>query len=213
MSEINPNRTFSKGWIQLNLAIVLISTSGVLGRYIDMPILNIIWFRSLVGGLVLFAFCKLNGFSFRVGNRDKGTIFLGGVLLGLHWITYFYSLKLSNVAIGMLSLFTFPVITAILEPLILRTRILKIHLILGISILIGIYFLVPEFDLKNSHFKAVAFGIFSAICYAIRNIIMKSKVEHYNGSVLMVLQLAVITVLLLPTVFVLDPGNLIEYLP
>lgn len=212
-NSIQQKRNFSRGLIELNLAIIFISTSGVLGRYIDLPIPITIGFRSLVGGLVLFLFCKLRGFDFRIGNRDKGTVFLGGLLLGLHWITYFYSLKLSNVAIGMLSLFTFPVITAILEPFILKTKILKIHLVLGMTILIGIYFLVPEFDLENSHFKAVMFGIVSAFCYALRNIIMKPKVERYNGSVLMVMQLLVITILLFPFVFISDSSNLIDYLP
>ena len=61
-----------------------------------------------------------------------------------HWVTYFYALQWSNVAIGMLSLFTYPVITALLEPLILKTKFQKHHLILGFIVLIGVYFLAPD---------------------------------------------------------------------
>ena len=133
--------------------------------------------------------------------------------MGLHWITYFYALRLSNVAIGMLSLFTYPAITAILEPLFLKTKILKIHLILSILVLVGIYFLVPDFDIQNDDFKAVGFGVFSALCYATRNIIMKTKINYYDGSLLMAYQLLIITVVLSPSAFFLNTSSVVDYLP
>jgi len=42
--------------------------------------------------------------------------------MGGHWITYFYALKLSNVAIGMLSLFAYPIFTALLEPFFIKVK-------------------------------------------------------------------------------------------
>ena len=64
-----------------------------------------------------------------------------------HWVTYFYALKLSNVAIGMLSMFTFPVMTALLEPFFTKQKINSIHIALALLVLIGIYFLVPDFSI------------------------------------------------------------------
>ena len=200
-------------FIELNLAILFISTSGALGRFIELPIPLTIGLRSLIGGIALYFFCRWKKISFYVEGGDRKTILFGGLLLGLHWITYFYSLRLSNVAIGMLSLFTYPAITAILEPIILKTKILKIHLILSVMVLVGIYFLVPDFDLQNDDFKAVGFGIFSAFCYALRNIILKRKINRYDGSLLMVYQLLVISVFLSPFAFVLDSSKVIDYLP
>ena len=200
-------------FIELNLAILFISTSGALGRYIDLPIPITIGLRSLIGGIALYLFLRWKKISFYVEGRDRKTIFFGGLLLGLHWITYFYALRLSNVAIGMLSLFTYPAITAILEPLFLKTRILKIHLILSILVLVGIYFLVPDFDIQNDDFKAVGFGVFSALCYATRNIIMKTKINYYDGSLLMAYQLLIITVVLSPFAFFLDTSSVVDYLP
>ena len=135
--------------IELNMALICISTSGALGRYIDMPVPITIGLRAVLGGLFIFLFCKWKKFDFHVAGEDRKMILLGGILMALHWITYFYSLKLSNVAIGMLSLFTYPVITAFLEPLLLKTKFQKMHLILGALVLLGIYFLVPDFDLGN----------------------------------------------------------------
>jgi drug/metabolite transporter (DMT)-like permease len=204
---------FARNLIELNLAILFISTSGVLGRYIDLPITVIIGSRSLLAGLLLFFFCRWKKLSFEIKGKDRKTVIIAGLLLGLHWLTYFYALKLSNVATGLLSLFTYPAITAILETLIQKTKILKFHLLLSMLVLVGIYFLVPEFDLESNNLKAVGFGVFSALCYAVRNIIMKTKVSTYDGSVLMVYQLGVIAACLCPFYFVLEGNDFITYLP
>ncbi|MDH5367543.1 MAG: DMT family transporter [Cyclobacteriaceae bacterium] len=206
-------KRFSVNLIELNLAILFISTSGVLGRYISLPIPITIGSRALLAGVILYFFCKWKKFSFNIEVQDIRTIAISGLLLGLHWITYFYALRLSNVAIGMLSLFTYPAITAILEPLILKTKILKFHLLLSLLVLIGIYFLVPDFNIGSDNLKAVGFGVFSALCYSLRNIMMNQKVNKYNGSVLMVYQLLVITVFLSPFFFILDNSNVIRYIP
>lgn len=200
-------------FIELNLAILFISTSGALGRFIDLPIPITIGLRSLLGGIVLYLFCRWKKISFHIEGKDRITVIIGGVLLGLHWITYFYSLRLSNVAIGMLSLFTYPAITAVLEPIFLKTKILKIHLLLSLLVLIGIYFLVPDFSLESDDFKAVGFGVLSAFCYATRNIILKTKINQYDGTLLMAYQLLVVTLLLSPFALYLDTSQVIKYLP
>lgn len=190
--------------LELNLAMLFISTSGALGRYIDMPVPVIIGFRALFAMILLFLYCRWKGISFSTSSRDRPMILLSGVLMGVHWVTYFYALKLSNVAIGMLSIFTYPVITALLEPVLLKTKFQKIHLLLALLVLLGIYFLVPDLDYSNNYTKAVIFGVVSAVCYALRNIIAKTKITNYNGSVIMWYQLVVVSVILLPFLFIMD---------
>lgn len=197
-----------KSLIILNLSILFMSTSGVLGKGIDLPVPFIIFARSILGGAILLFYCKWRNISLTLSKKDLPIILLSGLLMGIHWITYFYALKLSNVAIGMLSLFTYPVTTALLEPLILKSPFQKVHLLLGLLVLIGIYFLVPDFSFENRYFQAIAVGTFSAICYSVRNIIAKSKISNYNGSMIMYYQLAVIVVLLSPTLFLMDISNI-----
>ena len=199
--------------LELNLAVLFISTSGALGRYINMPVIITIGLRALLAGLILLVFCKWKKFNFSIKRNDRIPILVGGLLMGLHWVTYFYALKLSNVAIGMLSLFTYPVITAFLEPIILKTKFQKTHILLGALVLAGIYFLVPNLDIHNSYVKAVGVGVFSALCYSLRNILMKSKVNEYNGSVLMFYQLIIIAVCLSPFFFILDNSNILREFP
>ncbi|WBL21249.1 DMT family transporter [Zunongwangia sp. HRR-M8] len=191
--------------LQLNLAVIIISTSGTLGRYIELSPFLIIFLRSFIAICALVIFCKIRGFKLSFSNKkDLLKVLFAGVLMCIHWLTYFQSLKLSSVAIGMLSIYTYPVITTFLEPLIRKTSFSKIHLILGILVLLGVYFLVPEFSLDNQQTIAVCFGVGSAFFYSIRNILMKQESAKYNGSVLMLYQMFVVSTLLIPVLFIFD---------
>lgn len=189
----------------LTIATVFISTSGALGKYIAMPIPVIVWWRCGLAALCLFLFCKYQKINLKINSpKDILTFLIGAIFLGAHWITYFYALKLSNVAIGMLSLFTFPLMTAILEPIFSKTKFDPVHLALGILVLIGIYFLAPEFDLKSSQLQGVLFGLLSAFCYAIRTLMLKQHVSVYNGSMLMFYQVLLLSAVLVPLLFIMD---------
>jgi drug/metabolite transporter (DMT)-like permease len=121
-----------------------------------------------------------------------------------HWVTYFFALQYSNVAIGILSLFTYPIVTAFLEPMLLKTRFSKSHLALGVLVLMGVYFLVPEISFQNNYTIAVLLGMLSGLFYALRNILMKQEIEKYNGSVLMMYQIVVVAMVLSPVIFFND---------
>lgn len=199
--------------LEINLAMLFVSTSGVLGRYIDLPPAVTIGIRAFGAMILLGIFVKFKGFSFSLARKDALAIIASGVLMGMHWITYFYSLQLSNVAIGMLSLFTYPVMTSLLEPLFFRTKFSKMHILLGILVLIGIYFLAPEFNTDNDYFLAILIGLVSALCFALRNLLVKTKIGEYNGSVVMWYQVLVIAIMLIPAYFIFETEGFVQQLP
>jgi len=196
--------------LELNLAVLFISTSGVLGRYITLNPFVTIFYRTLLAAILFYIFCRFKKLDLRISNkRDVLKTVLSGLLMAGHWVAYFFALKYSNVAIGILSLFTYPVITAFLEPLLLKTKFSKSHLALGLLVLFGIYFLVPEISFQNNYTIAVLLGILSGVFYALRNILMKQEIEKYNGSVLMMYQIVVVAVVLSPVLFFSDFNDVI----
>lgn len=183
------------------------SSSGTLGRHIDLPAPAIICLRCLIGALALACIIYFQKKSLRqVWQAPTGRMLLGGVLLGLHWVTYFYSLKLTNVAIGMLALFTYPIIAALLEPFMLKVSFQKNKILLSILTFIGVTFLVPEFSLENQYTFGILVGVFSALCYSLRNILMKPLSSRHSGMDLMLHQLVTIGVLLTPALFLYPVG-------
>lgn len=194
--------------IELCLATLFISTSGALGRYIDMPTPLIIWARSILALIALYAFCRYRKIDLRItSTRDRWGFIVGGLFLGAHWITYFWALKLSNVALGMLSLHTFPVMIVLLEPFFMKMKRDHVHLILGMMVLIGIYILAPGFDFENSDLQGILVGLFSALCYALRILILKTYIARYDGTMLMVHQLIVLSIVLSPTLVLTDTSG------
>jgi len=198
-----------KNLSSLLLATLCISTSGVLGKYIALPAEIIIWFRASMAMVFLFMYCRYQKIDLKIqSSKEHFPFFISGVFMAAHWVTYFYALKLSNVALGVLSLYTFPIITALLEPLFIKVKFNPIYLVLGIMVLVGLSFLVPEFDLESDQVKGILFGVFSAICYAIRILILKQHVSNYNGTVLMFYQTVIVSILLFPTLFFMDLSGL-----
>lgn len=198
----------------LLLATLFISTSGVLGRYIALPTEIIIWFRASLAMVFLYVFCKYKKIDLSIkSSKDYLPFFISGIFMAVHWITYFYALKLANVALGVLSLYTFPIIITLLEPLFLKVKFNPIYILFGVMVLTGLYILTPEFTLESSQVRGVLFGVFSAFCYAIRILILKQQVANYDGSMLMFYQTLIITILLLPTLFFMDVSGLKSQFP
>ncbi|MCM4155580.1 DMT family transporter [Gramella sp. AN32] len=199
---MSQNKQYFLNILQLNIAVLFISTSGVLGRYIALYPIVTIFYRTLLAVVIFYAYCKWKKIDLKLKTpRDKFLTILGGVLMGIHWVTYFFSLQYSTVAIAILSIFTYPVITAFLEPVFLKSNFNKIHLLLGVLVITGVYFLSPEIDFKNKYFIAVIFGIISAIFYSLRNILMKKQLGKYSSSSLMFYQILVICICLSPMIF------------
>jgi len=188
-----------KNILEVNIAVVFISTSGVLGRSILLPPEITIWWRCLFAAIFIGLFCWYKKYDLTIkSKKDAFSLALSGLLFGGHWITYFYALHLSNVAIGMLSLFTYPVITALLEPIFFKLKFDKNKLLLSGLVLLGIYFLTPNIDFENNVTKGVAMGVISAVFYALRNILTKRNLSQMKASKVMFYQMIIITAFLWP---------------
>lgn len=184
------------------------------GRYIDLAPEQTIFFRALLALFFIYLVCRFKQYNLKLEkDSDVLRVLWCGLCFGIHWVTYFYALQLSSVAIGMLSIYTYPVITSFLGPILLKRSFERAHFGLGALVITGVYFLVPEINFSNQHFIAVCLGVLSAFFYAIRNIMIKPKVEKYNGSVLMMYQLLVISLVLAPVMYFTNIKQTLTALP
>jgi drug/metabolite transporter (DMT)-like permease len=121
--------------------------------------------------------------SYRLGSkRDYMMAGLLGSLLAIHWVTYFHAMQVSTVAVGVIALYTYPVITVFLEPLFHGETPHIADIISSIAVLFGIYLIVPEFSLDNSTLVGVLFGVFSALMMSLRNIMQRRYFSAYKAS-------------------------------
>ncbi len=203
-----------KNFIELNIAILLVSTAGVFVRYIQLDPAIIMFWRGLIAAIILgtLAYFKKNSFVIKT-KQDRTRLFFSSLFFGLHWLTYFYSLQTSNVAIGMLSLFTYPAITTILEPLYFKSKFNKRHLLLAVLVLIGLYIMTPEIDFSNNATKGILVGVASAFLYALRNLTMTTNIKKYDSSILMFYQFGFLALLGTPFLFIQNTDNTLAFFP
>jgi drug/metabolite transporter (DMT)-like permease len=197
----HPKRPWS-GLLSANIAVLFFGMAGVLGTLSGLPAPLIVFGRVFFAGLVLLPLCLSQRLSLRPGSLRDGFLLVGlGILLAIHWTTFFQSIAVSSVAIGLLSFSSFPLFTAALEPLLLRQRPSRIQVLAALLILPGIYLLVPSFTLQNQTTRGVFWGILSGATFALLSVVNRGLGQRYPSQVISFYQDGVATLVLLPVLF------------
>ncbi len=189
---------------ELNLAVLLFGGAGLFGKLLDYPAVIIVLSRVVFSALTLYLFAKIRNKSLRF-NRKKSYlwVFITAILLSLHWISFFQSVKLSTVAIALFSFSTFPVFISLVEPLVFGLRFSFKELIAAIIALVGIYILIPSFNFSSLNFKGVIVGIISGLLFALLSIVNKIQVKNESSFLIAFYQHLFSIPILLPSVFLL----------
>lgn len=191
------------GFLALYGSIILFALNGLFAKIIPLDVVTVTQARCVIATLVLLLFLFLRGarFEFSFSKRMLGVYALG-LLVGGHWITYFHSMQVSSVAIGMLSLFCYPVITVVLEPLFKKQWPKAVDLLAAVLVFFGVFLLISEEllagDFSGGAVEGAFWGIVSAIFFAVRNTSQKYLFPTVNSAVLMAHQTLVVAVILLP---------------
>jgi len=197
-----------RGLVSANIAVLLFGLAGVLGKLSLLPAPLIVFGRSFFAGLVLLAVCWLRHISLRPKQSRDGYLLLGqGVLLALHWTAFFQAINVSNVAIGLLSFSSFPLFTAILEPLLLHQRPSRIQIVAALLILPGIFLLVPSFTLQNQTTLGVMWGVLSGASFALLSVTNRWLGRTYSSLMISLYQDGIAAIVLLPIFFFTATGT------
>ena len=179
--------------ISLHITVVLLSAASLFSNIIPLNALDITFGRSLFACMLLFAFIALKESSFKLQSARCYWIAAGlGVLMAAHWTSYFAAMQYAGVAVGMIALFTFPVITVLIEPFFERFSLAWQDIASALVVLFGIYLIVPTASVNNDVTLGVLIGIGSAILYAFRNILHRKHFAHYSGAKAMAYQILVV---------------------
>lgn len=130
-----------KAFVQLHIAVLLAGLTGILGKLISLNAGLLVWYRLLLTAPSLWALALLRRQAVRIDRRDMWRIFGIGGIAALHWVAFYASIKYSNVSVGLLCFSSIGFFTALLEPLLLRHRIDGVELLLGLLVIVGIFFI------------------------------------------------------------------------
>ncbi len=204
----------TRALVELNTASLLFACNPILVKLITMPAFLIMFWRSVFAAILLLGYFAIKKQKLLLNKKqDYVMMFAIGALLCAHWVTVFHAVQISTVAVGWISLFTYPLMSVFLEAVFLKEKVHVSDVIAACAALVGIILIVPEFDLGNNMTQGALFGLLSALCFALRNVLSRKYVRQYPSSTVMWYQIVVVALVLLPWSAPLDiSGNNIWYL-
>ncbi|MGL1959547.1 MAG: DMT family transporter [Colwellia sp.] len=183
--------------LYLHLSVLLFGGTALFSKLIGLPALDITVYRTAVAAIVLFILLTLQKKKLTLASyKDYAVAVLLGVVVGIHWVTYFAGMQMAGVTVGMIAFFTYPVITVFIEPLFNRRKPKAKDIFIAFIVMIGIFLLIPEISLGNQVTLGIITGVISAIFFALRNILHKNFFSHYSGPHTMLYQTLVACLML-----------------
>lgn len=172
-----PNRNINRAVLLLHLTVLIWGFTGVLGGLISLEALPLVWYRVVIASISLWLFLKFKRQQYALPLAEMIPILLVGMLVGLHWSLFFYSIKVSTVSVTLVTLSSLTLFTAVLEPLINKKRVSIADIVIGLIIVYGIYLI---FKFEYEYFLGIITGILSAVCASLFSIFNARLVKKYK---------------------------------
>lgn len=166
-----------KAFIQLHLAVFLAGFTAILGKLISLNEGLLVWYRMLITVVVLAGWMYYKKQLQLIAKRDMGKIAGVGLILALHWVTFYGSVKYANVSVALVCFSATGFFTALLEPLLLRKKMVWSELALGLLAIAGIYII---FDFHPQYKTGILFGVLSAMGSAMFPIMNKQLLLRFT---------------------------------
>ena len=189
---------------QIHFCVVLWGFTAILGKLITLPALPLVlWRMSLVAVLLLLLPKVWRGLA-KLSLRQIA-IYAGiGVVIALHWLTFYGAIKLSNASVAVTCIALAPVFLAVIEPLVARRSFDSRELLLGVAMIPGVALVVG--GIPHDMQMGVWVGIASAFFVAVFTSLNKRHVERADSATVTMIELgsgalflAVIAPLLTPS--------------
>jgi drug/metabolite transporter (DMT)-like permease len=169
------------------MAVFLAGFTGVLGRLITLNEALLVWYRLLVTVLTLWVLYFFKRRLHGIAWAGIARIAAVGVIVALHWVTFYASIKYANVSVALVCFSAVGFFSAILEPLVTRKPFNKIELLLGLLVIAGIY-LIFHFD---PQFKTgIIMGLVSALLGSLFPVFNRVLVQQYKPETVTLYQLS-----------------------
>ncbi|MBP6153515.1 MAG: DMT family transporter [Chitinophagales bacterium] len=197
----------SKAYIQMNIATFLWGLTAILGKVISISEFSLVWYRVFMVTVSMLLLPKMIQHVKKIDKKTFLIISAIGILLALHWIAWYGSIKHSNASIAVSCIAIVSLFVALLEPIILKTKFDKLNLILGISVIPGILLINQSLDIHYR--KGLLLGILAAFLAALFNIYNKKYTQEIAPNTITFVQMLsawLFMSLLLPFYIKFNPG-------
>ena len=195
----------------MHAAIFLWGFTGLLGKLIQLNEGLLVWYRLLFSSVAIAVILFYRKGFPRLSRKDFWQISGVGVLVMLHWVTFYGSIKLASISIAMICLSTIALFASIIEPLVNRKRFDYVEIVFSALAVIGISHIYLS-DVTAS--AGIIVGVISAFISATFSVFNKRLTAKHEALTISIVELTsglVFLTLLFPVYFRIQPTH--NYVP
>jgi drug/metabolite transporter (DMT)-like permease len=170
-----------KSYLYLHLIVFIWGFTAILGHLISLEALPLVWYRIVIAVIslgIIFLFKK------QTIKDTKQNIFrflAAGVVIALHWLTFFWAIKVSNISVTLACLSTGAFFTSILEPVFYKRKIVLYEVFFGFIVVCA---LVLIFSVEHQYVTGIILGLIAAFLSALFSIINGKLVQYTPAPVI-----------------------------
>jgi drug/metabolite transporter (DMT)-like permease len=166
--------------LQIHICVVLWGFTAILGKLITLPAMALVWWRMLLVSVALACFPRVWKQLRHIPRRSM-LVFAGiGCLVALHWLAFYGSVKLANASVAATTMALAPVVTALIEPWLTRSRFERHNLLLGVLVVPGVALVVG--GIRADMQLGFWVGVGSAVLAALFNAFNKRHLAQHDAA-------------------------------
>ena len=165
----------------LHIAVILAGFTGIFGKLISLNEGLLTWYRVFFSAIFLFLVLKFFKIDTRISSKEKLNIAKVGLLITIHWVFFYASIKYSNISVGVVCYSLTSFFTALFKPLIDKKRFVVSEMLLSAITLLGIS-LIFHFD--TSYQLGIMFGVISSAFAALYTIYNERLASNYDSKLI-----------------------------
>ncbi|MBX2906325.1 MAG: EamA family transporter [Taibaiella sp.] len=196
-----------KALLQMHTAVLLWGFTGVLGRAISLDAPMLVWYRMLLTAIFMAAIVSYRKLWVPIAPKHKRTFALVGILMGLHWVAFYASIKLANVSIALVCLSTASIFTPLADPIINKGKYEPKELLLGSLAIAGVYLI---YRFQQFYGWGILAGIIAALLSSVFTVLNKQVASLYPSRTMVFYEMTtgwIFITVLLPLLFYFVPNT------
>lgn len=170
-----------KSYLHLHFIVFVWGFTAVLGALISLNALPLVWYRMSIASVFIVLYIWFQKGSYKVPTRAVLGFLFAGLIITLHWLTFFKAIKVSNVSVTLACLSTGAFFTSLLEPLLHGRKIIWYEVFFGIMVVVGLGII---FEVESHYIQGIFFALTSAFLSALFSVLNSKYAKVYNPSII-----------------------------
>lgn len=168
-----------KNYLHLHLIVFVWGFTAVLGKLITISALPLVWFRMTIALALILMYALIMKVPFRLPPKALIRMIFAGLVIALHWFTFFHAIKISNISVTLACLSTGAFFASLLEPLLYGRKIVIYEVIFGLFVIVGLYII---FHFEGNYLFGILTALFSAFLSTVFAMINGKFAKEYNAT-------------------------------